>query len=530
MKKDRTPALYQRPNSSVWWCYFWDLEGKRQFRSTKVPLENRKKAEKVLEILVERLKASHALGVTVAQPLTVSLFADKWIARRRELKIASAGDDAARLKHAMPFIGEMLLADVRPKHILDMVERLKARIGTEKKDLSSRQVRHVYFTLKSMFGDAIEREVTDLNPCALKKGKLPGKDDKHDDWRQNAVFSRSEVETIISHENIPEHRRVRYAGLFLSGVRIGELAARRWRDYDQVVEPLGKLQVATSYNRKQDRVKSTKAKRARRVPVHPVLAKVLAGWKLGGWERFMGRPPTEDDLIFPSAHGGHLHDPVVLGEFHEDLAGLSMRLRRIHDTRRTFTSLMRTDGAPVDMVKLITHGPSGDIIDDYTTMPWEPFCEAVLRLKVSLREGRLMQLPKAVGAPLSPAHIENVSVRNTERPDERLLHCLLHSDPNSNNRDGLDDGRGGTRSRRKDEPKTPRGATEERDQGPAEEPKAVHRHPPEPQCHSVTVPVAALLSVARELLEEHRRSDRHATPCDLCDRAEKAIAAVEGAL
>jgi hypothetical protein len=36
------------------------------------------------------------------------------------------------------------------------------------------------------------------------------------------------------------------------------------------------------------------------------------------------------------------------------------------------------------------HGPRGDIVSVYTTFPWPAFCEEVGKLKISLREGKLL--------------------------------------------------------------------------------------------------------------------------------------------
>lgn len=41
----------------------------------------------------------------------------------------------------------------------------------------------------------------------------------------------------------------------------------------------------------------------REMPVHPTLARVLAEWKLSGFERFTGCPPRPEDLIVPSRLG-----------------------------------------------------------------------------------------------------------------------------------------------------------------------------------------------------------------------------------
>src|SRR5262249_38505465 len=139
--------------------------------------------------------------------------------------------------HALPHIGDMQLSEVRPRHIREIVRAL-----VDEGKLSPRTIRHVYGTLRTMFQCAIaDEKLTGANPCSLQRGDLPKKVDKGPSWRATAVFSRTEVEAIISDERIPLDRRVMYAGLALTGERWGEWAARTWRDYDRSQEPLGRL-------------------------------------------------------------------------------------------------------------------------------------------------------------------------------------------------------------------------------------------------------------------------------------------------
>ena len=125
----------------------------------------------------------------------------------------------------------------------------------------------------------------------------------------------------------------------------------------------------------------------------------LAGTYEGGWERLMGRQPTPDDLLIPSSERKHLLDPQVLLRFHQDLEALGFRARRTHDARRTFVSLSLADGARRDILRWITHGPEGDIVSLYTTLPWDALCAEVSKLRVEVREGRLLKFQKlaAVG-------------------------------------------------------------------------------------------------------------------------------------
>jgi integrase len=226
--------------------------------------------------------------------------------------------------------------------------------------------------------------------------------DKDPEWRAMAIHTRDELEMMISDERISEWRRVFWSLLFLTGMRFGEAAARRWRHYQSNDRPLGRLVVNTSWNSDLKKEKETKTKQPRDVPVHTLLAEILADWRASGWKRVMGRSPTEDDLIVPFGDpdecvrtnrwerrryfGEHIDSRMMLSRFHADLAVIGSRPRRQHDARRTFISLCLGDGARRDILSWITHArPKSAAIDDYTSLIWAPLCEEVEKLKVVLR-------------------------------------------------------------------------------------------------------------------------------------------------
>ena len=122
---------------------------------------------------------------------------------------------------------------------------------------------------------------------------------------------------------------------------------------------LGRLRVSTAMHAADKREKGVKTDRPREVPVHPTLAKVLATWKLSGWPLYFDRAPGPDDLIVPSRKGSPRSVAHMLKKFHEDLARLGLRPRRQHDARRTFISLARADGARPDVLRWVSHGPTG---------------------------------------------------------------------------------------------------------------------------------------------------------------------------
>jgi integrase len=340
----------------------------------------------------------------------------RWIEDRRLRQVASADDDETRLqRHALPELGELVLAEVRPNHIRALVRKLKAKVGQSREQLAPRTVRHVYGVLHRMFEDAVADELIESNPCSIKRGELPAKIDKDPTWRSGAVFAREEVEQLISDDHIPEDRRVFYTIALLGGLRTGEVSALRFRAYDASLEPLGRLLVAALFDTRTRLEKSVKTGKPREVPIHPTLAKVLAAWKLTGWRGMMGRSPGPDDVLVPKQDGQNRDAHFVLYWFRRDCERLGLRRRRQYDSRRTFVSLAQADGARKDILRWVTHGPEGDIVNVYTTLPWNALCEEVAKLKIGLRNGRLLELPRLTAASGSDEMFTTVATTDASR-------------------------------------------------------------------------------------------------------------------
>jgi integrase len=331
--------------------------------------------------------------------MTVADFAGKWLAQRKAEGIANVVVEEQRMRdHVLPELGSMKLGDVKPRHAHQLVLALSRTKSPRGGTLASRTVRGVYFTARQMFTHAVFQELLVGNPFTLPRGMLPKVADKDPLWRPGAVFTTDEVERLISDPVIPIHRRVAYAVEFFTGLRTGQASALRWGDYELQRVPLGRITSAQSWESKGKKLKGTKTGVTHEVPVHPVLAKVLADWRLTGWKKRMGRAPRQEDLIIPTIRAT---DPEVAGyrdvrkaleDFHEDLDALGLRRRRHYDSRRTFISLGLDGGASKDILQSITHPRPADAFDLYRTPSWEARCEAVTCIKVELREGRLISL------------------------------------------------------------------------------------------------------------------------------------------
>ena len=253
-------------------------------------------------------------------------------------------------------------------------------------------MRAIFFTARQVFQHLVFEEIIPGNPILVPRGVLPPVQDKDPTWRVKAIFTAGEVEQLISDERIAIHRRVAYTLEFLGGFRMGEASALRWGDYEPDIEPLGRITSGLAYNSERKVVKETKTGVAHEVPVHPTLAKVLGAWKLTGWRQRMGRAPRPDDLIIPTKNDTHRDVRKALEDFHEDLTRLGLRRRRHYDSRRTVISLGLDGGASKDILQSITHPRPADAFDLYRTASWAARCEAIAKIRVELREGRVVQL------------------------------------------------------------------------------------------------------------------------------------------
>ena len=361
------------------WLKFKNEKGTWICRPSGLRVGQEKKAKDLLrriENLVETGVSAGGEG-----PLTVAGWSEMWLATRRRKGIVVADDYESRLKlHILPKIGHLRLDEARVSHIAELVQSLRD------KKLAPRTIRHIYFQCHGMFQKAVRRELLATNPCVLDEDDLPAKVDHDPEWRQTAIYSRAEIEQIIVDERIPWDRRMYDALLFLAGIRFGEASALRWRHYDPDLMPLGKLSIAKSYSTKLKAEKDVKTKTPRDVPVHPVLAELLADWKRSGWLAMFGREPRPDDLLIPSRRGKNRSSNHMLKKFHQDLERLGIRARRQHDLRRTFISLCLGDGGRSDILRWVTHSrPKAATIDDYTTLVWNPLCEEVAKLRITLR-------------------------------------------------------------------------------------------------------------------------------------------------
>jgi len=375
---------------------FRDVGGKwRDAFSGHVVGQEAAAAEVQRELVAQVAATEKERAVRGPVGVTVRAYAEGWIVKRRERELDWRNDESRLRHHILPELGDMAIADVRARHLVDLFHKL--RTDPEKK-LAPRTIYNVYSVASALFRDAKLADLIDQTPCELDERQLGPLTDKDPEWRNAAVFGREEVELMISDPRIPPDRHVVYGLELLAGVRPGEAAALRWRHYDPTITPLGKMLVAKSYNTRRNAEKSTKTDAVKHVPVHPVLAAMLAEWKLGGWPAMNGRAPGPDDLIVPlppdaaasrrsrtgEPYRGHDYSGKRWRE--ADLPALGWRHRRHYDMRATFITLAIDDGADPEVLETrVTHNrKSRSAFDGYNRgLHWERTCAEVAKLRIT---------------------------------------------------------------------------------------------------------------------------------------------------
>jgi integrase len=128
----------------------------------------------------------------------------------------------------------------------------------------------------------------------------------------------------------------------------------------------------------------------RHVPVVPELQAWLDWWLDEEYEVLFGNAPRPDDVLFPTVSPRRnrglatcSHGEIAWWWREHDLPAAGLRHRRIHDSRRTFISLLRSALARDEIVRKITHWNTADeVLDAYTEWEWDAFCREVQSLKL----------------------------------------------------------------------------------------------------------------------------------------------------
>lgn len=204
--------------------------------------------------------------------------------------------------------------------------------------LSRHTVKRCQSLLSSVFADAVEREIIDVNPALrVKIRKRVDESDTEDKW---AYLTPAEQKAIRSCVAVPVEDRLMIAFSHDTGLRQGE-----WRHLERtdlaVEGPDPHVMVRFAGRRKDGKKLPPKNGKVRRVPLLPPALAAARTWLLM-LDRYA--PSNPENLVFPTAKGGIRQQGKPLGrgdtlKNHYRAAGVALRPHlHWHALRHTFAT------------------------------------------------------------------------------------------------------------------------------------------------------------------------------------------------
>lgn len=310
--------------------------------------------------------------------LSVRTWMERWLDARSNRAADYERDLIANhvLCEAREWFASMPMQDVDTRELLRLVEELRAE-----KRLGTKSIANLYSLVRQAFKRAVIEKLIATDPTELPKGTIKWKSPRS---ARRRPYTRVEAHALMTDERVPPEARVWMAISFYTGMRLGEVAARKWSDWHKDTVLLGALHVHSQYEDQPLKTDDGDDVHPRMVPVHPELARILQDWWNEGFEFVYCRKPTADDRIVPHRQLGTHSKSSGYKLFLRALAATGIASKTLHATRNTFLSVARSNGARKDVIESVTHNARGDIVDGYTEWEWRPLCEAVALVDFAL--------------------------------------------------------------------------------------------------------------------------------------------------
>jgi integrase len=321
--------------------------------------------------------------------------------------------------HIAPDLGRTPLNQLRPQQIEKYYARLMAPKEAGGKALTSRTVLHIHRVLFQALKQAVRQGLLLHNPAGLVDAPRTKK-------RKMRTLTPHEVARFLTAAKTDPYYPVIYTAVN-TGLRQGELLGLRWRDVDLDLASLSVSQVL--YKRRGVCIfKEPKSEYSRRrIDLTPSLALFLRQYRAQRESErlILGKPLTEDDLVFMGPHGTPV-DPGTLQDHHSKIvksAGLPGT--RFHDLRHTFASLMLLAGVhPKVVSEMLGHSSVAFTLDTYSHVIGGLQKAAMQRLDEVLQP-KLTQI-EGVSKPLAENGDLDSASGQSRTDDRRFTKPLLY--------------------------------------------------------------------------------------------------------
>ena len=282
----------------------------------------------------------------------------RYVEQERGRKASTLADYRSVVRaHFLPAFGDLPLERITG----ETIERwLAAQLRDG--ELSRRSLQKMVVLLNGIFRRARKVWKLPQNPVAdIERLPVPKRTDIE-------FYSLEEVHALVR-ASAEEQDGALFLTAAMTGLRMGELLARRWRDVDFATQT---VRVTASYT--AGTLGTPKSGLGRAVPLVDEVAQALA--RLAGRERWTG----PDDLVFVGMAGEHIDGSALRRRYKKARDAAGLRPLRFHDLRHTFGSIAIRTADPRELQEWMGHS---DFSTTQIYMHYRPRADAARRLSAA---------------------------------------------------------------------------------------------------------------------------------------------------
>ncbi|MGO9760731.1 MAG: tyrosine-type recombinase/integrase [Solirubrobacteraceae bacterium] len=287
----------------------------------------------------------------------------RYVEQERGRKASTLADYRSVVNaHLLPAFGERQLERIDTESIESWLAGM-LREG----ELSRRSLQKMIVLLNGIFRRARKVWKLQHNPVAdVERLPIPKRTDI-------VFYSPEEVHALVR-AAADDQDSALFLTAAMTGLRMGELLALRWRDVDFRAQS---LRVTASYT--AGKLGTPKSGLGRAVPMIDEVATTLK--RLAQRDLWTG----PDDLVFVGQTGGHLDGSALRRRFIKARDAVGLRPLRFHDLRHTFGSVAIRTADPRELQEWLGHS---DFATTQIYLHYKPRTDAARRLSTAFGGGR----------------------------------------------------------------------------------------------------------------------------------------------
>ena len=262
-------------------------EGKwRHKAETLYGVESKKAARSILLQRIQGASNQPSETAELSLKVFVETYWKPYLQRKNVKPSTEKGYRCVLEVHVEPTLGKLLLTEISPMHIEELI---RSRVAEGK---SAKTVRNIVAVLQSVFSFAEENDLISKSPVRRKHKPVLSREEK-------PIWSAEQVRSILA--AVPERFRVLFTTVAQTGLRLGELLALQWKHVDfeksrlRIQQSLWEGEIVTVKTRSSVRV--------------ILFGEVLAGHLTDHLQRSAHIGP--EDFVFTNESGGPLNPDVL---------------------------------------------------------------------------------------------------------------------------------------------------------------------------------------------------------------------------